>query len=164
MLPYATPEWLEAVGKNYRANPENQNKHFKGLSIYLTFRILADPNLGIDKDIYFSVHVEDGALMDDSAIISKEEAEKKSDFILSATPQVWKKLIRKQQGFVSSFMTNKIKLDKGLAPKILSLASKSGALVEPFYQVDTEWPDEMSPQRLEQYRAHIREFRERLKV
>lgn len=164
MLPYATPQWLDAVGKNYSANPENQNKHFKGMNIYLTFRILADPNLGIDEDIYFSVHVEEGALQDDSAIISKEEAERKSDFILSATPQIWKKLICKQQGFVSAFMTNKIKLDKGMAPKILALASKSGALIEPFYQVDTEWPDEMSPQRLEQYKALIRELRERLKT
>ena len=164
MVPYATPQWLDAVGKNYSANPENRNKHFKGMNIYLTFRILADPNLAIDKDIYFSVHVAEGALQDDSAVISKEVAEEKSDFILSATPQLWKKLIRKQQGFVSAFMTNKIKLDKGMAPRILSLASKSGALIEPFYQVDTEWPDEMSPQRLEQYRAELKTISEKLKT
>jgi putative sterol carrier protein len=164
MLPYATPQWLEAVGKNYKANPDNQNKTFKGMNIFLSFRILADPKLGIDKDIYFSLHLEDGALQDDSKLISQTVAEEKSDFILSATPQAWKKVIRKQQGFVSAFMTGKIKLDKGLAPRILALASKSGAVIEPFYQVETEWPDEMSPQRLEQYRAELNSIRERLKL
>jgi len=54
-----------------------------------------------------------GVLQDDSALLSEEDAEKKSDFILSAPPEIWKKLIKKEQGFVSSFMTGKIKLDKG---------------------------------------------------
>jgi len=164
VLPYTTPEWLEAVGKNYRANPENQNKTFKGMNIFLCFRVLEDSKLGIDKDVYFSLHLKDGALQDDSVLLSKSDAEEKSDFILSATPQAWKKVIRKEQGFVSAFMTGKIKLDKGLAPRILSLASKSGAVIEPFYKVDTEWPDDMSPQRLEQYRAQLKDIREKLKI
>jgi len=32
----------------------------------------------------------------DSTLLSKEEAEKKSDFILTATPSVWKKMIKKE--------------------------------------------------------------------
>jgi len=152
------------VGKNYKANPDNQNKTFKGMNIFLTFRILADPKFGIDKDICFCSHLVNGALQDDSSLLSKEDAEKKSDFILSAPPEMWKKLIKKEQGFVSSFMTGKIKLDKGSTARIISLASKSGALIESFYKVDTEWPDEMSPQRLEEYKAQVKGFRERLKV
>jgi hypothetical protein len=164
MIPYATPEWVAEVGKNYRANPDNQNKIFKGMTIFVTFRILADSKFGIDRDIYFCSHLVDGALQDDSRLLSKEDAEKQSDFILSASPEIWKKLIQKRQGFVSLVMTGKIKLDKGLAPKLLSLAPKSGPLIEVFNKVDTEWPDEMSPQRLEQYKAQVKEFRERLKV
>ena len=164
MIPYATPEWVANVGNNYKANPDNQNKTFKGMTIFLTFRILADPKFGIAKDIYFCNDLANGALQDDSALISKEDAENQSDFILSATPQIWKKLIRKEQGFVSSFMSGKIKLDKGSTARIISLASKSGALIETFYKVDTEWPNEMSPQRLEQYKAQVKAFREKLKV
>jgi hypothetical protein len=164
MIPYASPEWVAEVGKNYKANPDNQNKTFKGMNIFLTFRILADPKFGIDKDICFCSHLVNGALQDDSSLLSKEDAEKKSDFILSAPPEMWKKLIKKEQGFVSSFMTGKIKLDKGSTARIISLASKSGALIESFYKVDTEWPDEMSPQRLEEYKAQVKGFRERLKV
>jgi len=164
MIPYATPEWVAEVGKNYKANPDNQNKTFKGMTLFLSFRILADSKFGIDKDIYFCSHLVNGALQDDSALLSKEDADKKSDFILSATPEIWKKLIQKRQGFISLVMTAKIKLDKGLAPKLLSLAPKSGPLIEVFNRVDTEWPDEMSPQRLEQYKAQVKEYRDRLKV
>jgi putative sterol carrier protein len=164
MPAYATPEWIAAVGDNYRANPENQNKIFKGMTIFLSFLIQADPKFGLDKDLYFGTHVEDGVLLDDSALMSKEDAEKKVDFILAAPPKIWKRLIQKEEGFVSSFMTGKIKLDKGEAPKIIALASKSPALVDAFYKVDTEWPDDMSPQRLEEYKAQVKEFRERLGV
>jgi putative sterol carrier protein len=164
MIPYATPEWVAEVGKNYKANPDNQNKTFKGMNIFLSFRILADAKFGIEKDIYFCSHLENGALQDDSALLSKEDAEKKSDFILSAPPEMWKKLIKKEQGFVSAFMTGKIKLDQGSRARVIGLASKSGPLIETFYKVDTEWPDGMSPQRLEEYKAQVKGFREKLKV
>ena len=164
MIPYATPEWVEDMGKNYRADPDNAGKIFKGMTIFLAFRIQADPKFGLDEDIDFGTHIVDGVLQDDSVLLSKEESEQKADFIVTAPPSVWKKVIRKQEGFVSAFMTGKIGLDKGEAPKIIALAAKSPAVVECFYKTDTEWPDEMSPQRLEEYRAQVKEFRERLKV
>ncbi len=164
MIPYATPEWVEAIAKNYRDNPENQNKIFKGMTIFLSFRIQADPKFGLDEDIYFGTHLEDGVLQDDSALISKEDSEKKADFILNAPPETWKRVIRKEEGFVSAFMTGKIKLDKGEAPKMIALASKSPAIVELLKKIDTEWPDEMSPQRLDEYKAQVKEFRGRLGV
>ena len=151
MLPYATPEWVEAMGKNYNANPDNHNKTFKGMNIFLTFRVEADPKFGIEKDIYFATHLENGVYQADSTLLSKEDAEKKSDFILAATPTIWKKVINKEVGFVSAFMTGKIKLDKGAAPRVISLAPKSPAVVDAFNKIDTEWPDEMSPQRLQEY-------------
>ncbi len=164
MLPYATPEWVEAMGKNYNADPVNQNKIFKGMSIFLTFRVVADSKFGLDKDIYFATHLENGVYQPDSTLLSREDAEKSSDFILAASPSVWKKVIKKEVGFVSAFMTGKIKLDKGSAPKVIALAPKSDAVVGAFHKIDTEWPDEMSPQRLQEYRAKVAEFRQRLGV
>ncbi len=164
MPAYVTPEWLEAVGENYRSNPDNETKIFKGMTLFLTFRVQADPKFGLDEAIDFGTHIVDGVLQDDSVLTSKEDSEKKADFILTATPPIWKRLIRKEEGFISSFMTGKITLDKGEAPKVIALASKSPALVDTFYKVDTEWPDDMSPERLEEYRAQVKEFRERLGV
>ena len=42
------------------------------------------------------------------------------------------------------------------------MAPKSPAVIECCYQIDAEWPDEMSPQRLEEYKAQVKEFREKL--
>ena len=120
MRAYVTPEWIEAVGENYRANPENENKIFKGMSIFLVFRVQADPEFGLEEAIDFGTHVEDGALQDDSVLMSREDSELKADFILTATPAIWKRLINKDEGFISSFMTGKITLDKGEAPKIIA--------------------------------------------
>jgi putative sterol carrier protein len=164
MLPYATPEWLEAVRKNYNADPDNQGQIFKGLNVFLTFRVEPDPRFGIEKDLYFAVHWVDGALRPDSAHLSRAVAEQKSDFILAAPPAIWKKLIRKEAGFVSFFMTGKISMDKGSGPKVMALASKSPVVVDAFNKVDTEWPDEMSPQRLREYQARVEDFRRRLRV
>jgi hypothetical protein len=61
-------------------------------------------------------------------------------------------------------MTAKIKLDKGNPTRMVSLASKSSAVVEAFNSIDTEWPDEMSPQRLHEYEARVSEFRQKLGV
>jgi putative sterol carrier protein len=164
MPTYPTPEWVAAAGENYKANPENQGKIFKGMTIFLSFRIQADPAFGLDQDIDFGTHVIDGVLQDDSTLMSREDSEAKADFILTAPPKIWKRLIKKEEGFISSFMTGKITLAKGEAPKIIALASKSPALVDVFNRVDTEWPDEMSPERLEEYRGQVREFRQRLGV
>jgi putative sterol carrier protein len=164
MPAYATPEWVETMGRNYNADPDNQNKVFKGMNIFLTFRVKADPKFGLDSDICFATHLRNGVYQPDSTLLSKEDAEAKSDFILSATPDVWKSVIKKQKGFVAAFMGGKIKLDKGSAPKMISLASKSPAVVEAFHKIDTEWPDEMSPQRLEEYRTGVKAFREKLEV
>lgn len=164
MIPYATPEWVEDMGRNYRADPDNEGKIFKGMTTFLVFRIKADPKFGLDRDIDFGTHIADGVLQDDSTLMSKEDSEQKADFVVSAPPSVWKKVIKKEEGFVSAFMTGKIALDKGEAAKVIALAAKSPAVVECFYKTDTEWPDEMSPERLEEYKAQVKEFRERLGV
>ncbi len=164
MLLFLSPEWLDAVGRNYSADPNNQNKVFKGLTLFLTFRVEADPKFGLDKDVYHSIHWIDGVRQPDSGLLSKEDAERKSDFILAAPPAIWKKVIKRESGFVSVVMTGKIKVDKGTGAAILALASKSPAVADTFNKVDTDWPDEMSPQRLREYRAKVAEFRQRLRV
>jgi putative sterol carrier protein len=164
MLPYVGPEWVAQAGMNYSANPDNANKTFKGMNIFLTFRVLADPSFGLEEDVYFAMHLENGVLQADSTLLSKDDAFARSDFVVSATPEVWKGVIKKQKGFVSAFMTAKIKLDKGSATRMVSLASKSSAVVDAFYRIDTEWPDEMSPQRLQEYKDRVAEFRRKLGV
>ena len=163
-LPYHYPEWAKKVADNYRANPDNWEKHFKGLSLFIVFSNIAQPELGIDEQIYHYAQVDDGVLVGDANHLSKAEAEEKADFILTGPLDVWKRIILKEEAFVSAFLNGKIKLEKGFAPKIVQLGPKSPALIECFSGVDTEWPDEMSPERIEEYRAGMKEFRARLGV
>ncbi len=164
MLLFLSPEWLDAVGRNYTANPNNRNKIFKGLDLVLTFRVEADPKFALDQDLYHCIHWIDGVRQPDSGLLSRENAEKKSDFILAAGPATWKRVIKKEAGFVSAVMTGKIKVQKGSGADIMTLASKSPVLADTFNEVDTEWPDEMSPQRLREYQATVAQFRQRLRV
>jgi putative sterol carrier protein len=158
MPAYATREWIEAAASNYKANSENQNKHFKGLSMVLTFRVLTDPGFGIERDIYFSFHIENGALKPDSGFLTASQAKEKSTYIAAATPAVWKKIIQKKEGFVANFMGGKVKLDQGSTIKFIPLGAKAPALVENFYKIDTQWPDEMSPEQLSAYKNQVRSF------
>lgn len=164
MLLFLSPEWLAAVGQNYSADPDNREKSFKGFNLFLTFRVLADPKFGLDKDLYHSIHWVNGIRQPDSGLLSKEDAEKKSDFILAAAPGTWKKVIKKEAGFVSAVMTGKVKVEKGSGPDIMALASKAPVVTDNFNKVDTEWPDEMTPQRLREYQAKVAEFRQRFRV
>lgn len=155
MPAYATQEWLAAVIKNYQDNPDNQNKYFKGLSMILTFRVNADPGFGIDRDIYFGVHIEDGVIQPDSGFFTADQAREKSTYIAAAKPGIWKRIIQKKDGFVANFMTSKVKLDQGSTIKFIPLGSKAPALIENFFKVDTQWPDEMLPEQLAEYKNKI---------
>ena len=163
MLPYATPEWLAAVCRCYEADHASREA-FRGLNVFVTFRVLADPSLGIDPDMYFSIHWADGLIKPDSVHLSREEAYRKSDFILAAPFSVWKQLILKETGFVSAFMTGKVKMDKGSGPGIMALAGKTPAVIDMFHNVQTEWPDGMAPRRLAEYRTLVLGFRKKLRV
>ena len=160
MVPYPMPEWLAAVAENYRANPDNQNRFFKGWSYFITYRVLADEKFGLEKDIYFGSHIEDGILQDDDStcLMSPEEAKRKSDFIVSAPADLWKKIIQKKESFMANFMGGRVKLEMGDARTLISLGSRAPALVDNLYKVDTEWPDEMPPERLEGYKARMKQI------
>jgi hypothetical protein len=158
MPAYATKEWLEATINNYKANPDNANKHFKGLSMVLTFRVIADPGFGIERDVFFGVHIENGVIQPDSDFFTLDQAKQQSTYIVAAIPAVWKKIIQKKEGFIANFMGGKVKLDQGSAIKFIPLGGKAPALVENFYKVDTQWPDDMNAEQLTDYKTKLRSF------
>src|SRR5512146_3196470 len=103
---YCTPEWLEASAQVYSANPKFK-KVLERLTVKVCFRVKADQAWGIEKDIIFGSFVDKGDLTR-VGFLSEEEAKKQADYILAATPQEWKKILRKESKFVSDFMLGKI--------------------------------------------------------
>jgi putative sterol carrier protein len=159
---YCTPEWLEASAASYQADSRFQ-KEFAKLTTKLCFRIKAELGWGIDKDFVFAAHVTQGKL-DKLAFVSEEEARRDADFVLAATPQDWKKLLRKDTKFVSEFMLGRIALEQGSKVGVLAIAPYSNTFVDALTQVELQFPDEMTPAELSKYRAHLEAFRQELGV
>ncbi|MCP4668131.1 MAG: hypothetical protein GY849_17415, partial [Deltaproteobacteria bacterium] len=108
---YCTPEWFEELGKAYTSEPRYEEQ-FKKLTMLVCYRVKAEPEWGIEKDIIFGNDMDAGKLVK-LGFYTEEEARKRGTFILAATPQEWKKILRKESKFVTDFMLGKIKLEQG---------------------------------------------------
>jgi hypothetical protein len=159
---YCTPEWLEELERVYQSDPTYQET-FKKLTLVLCFRVLAEPSWAIDMDIIFGTTLDEGKLMR-IGFFSEKDAIREATFVLSATPQNWKKLLRKQTKFITEFMLGKIKLEQGSKVAVLRLAPLSDKLVDFMTYHEIQFPDEMSPDELAAYRSHMEEFRDQLGV
>lgn len=159
---YCTPEWLEESARIYRSSPDLQKKLEK-LTAKVCYLVKADPAWGIEKDIIFGSYIDKGEMVK-LAFFSEEDARKKADFLLGATPQEWKSILRKERKFVTDFMTGKITLEHGSKVGALGLAPYANDAVNALTQVEIQFPDEMSPDELAEYRSHMEEFRAELGV
>ena len=91
---YCTPEWLNESAKLYRLNLQAKEK-LKKLSGKMVYRVKAEPLWGIEKDIFFCLFFEQGELIR-LELVSEEEGKREAEFIMGATPQSWKKILRKE--------------------------------------------------------------------
>ena len=159
---YCTPEWLEETARIYRSDPSMEEK-LKKISAKVCFRVKAEPAWGIEKDIIFGTFIEAGKLTK-IAFFSEEDARRESEYLMAATPQEWKKILRKENKFLADFMLGRIKLEKGNKVTVLGLAPYAPLLVDALTQVQIQFPDEMSGEELTRYRAYMEEFRKNLSV
>lgn len=159
---YPTPEWLEASAEGYRSNPRFQQALAK-LTTKVCFLIKASSAWGIEQDIVFGASINQGEL-ETLQFYSRGEAEKEADFILAAIPREWKSILRKDSRFVGDFMLGKITLEKGSRVGILAIAPHSNTLVDALTQHELQFPDEMSPEELEEFRSCVGEYRRELGV
>ncbi|MEJ2716749.1 MAG: hypothetical protein P8182_06350 [Deltaproteobacteria bacterium] len=164
MLPYryCTPEWLEKCASSYRATSEFEEK-LKKVSWKFCFRLQAEPACGIDREIIFGAFFDEGKL-ERIGFFTEEEAVKEGDFLLSAPPQEWKRILRKQGKFTADFMGGKIKLEHGDIKKVVMVAPYANTIVDSITSMELQFPDEMSSEEVEAYRAHMSTFRSELGV
>jgi putative sterol carrier protein len=159
---YCTPQWLEESQKSFQSNPGFREK-LKKLSAKMCYRVKAEPAWGIDQDIIFGMFVDKGDLTK-IAFFSEEDALKDAEYIISATPQEWKMILRKQKKFVTDFMLGKIKLEHGSKVGVLGVAPHANTVVDLLTQVELQFPDEMSADELSAYRTNFEKFRADLGV
>jgi hypothetical protein len=159
---YCTPEWLEESARIYRATPRFQEA-FKKLTIRIFYRITAEPEWGIESDFIFGALVTQG-MLDDLRFFSETEARAKADYIMAATPQEWKLILRKEHKFLTDFMLGKVKLELGSKVGVLGVAPYADTFIDAVTQVNLKFQDELTPQQLQEYRAYATEFRPRLGI
>lgn len=162
IIRYCTPEWLQENARCYPMNPRFQQELAK-LTLKICFRIKAEPAWGIEKDILFGAFLDKGQLTK-LTFISEEEAKKEAEFIMAATPQEWKKILRKENKFLTDFMLGKIALEQGSRLGVIGIAPHSNTFVDVLTQFSLHFPDEMSPEELDSYRTYVKDFREKLGV
>ncbi|HSR34096.1 MAG TPA: hypothetical protein VLY63_26315 [Anaerolineae bacterium] len=159
---YCTPEWLQFSLESYRATPRFQQELAK-LTMKIFFKIKAEPSWGIEEELIFGSFLDQGAL-EQLAFFSEEVAIREADYILAATPQEWKRLLRKESKFVTDFMLGKVTLEQGSKVGVLAVAPHSTTLVDSLTQAELQFPDEMTAEELEEFRAYVGEFRQELGV
>jgi hypothetical protein len=159
---YCTPEWLEESARIYRATPRFQEA-MKKLNARVCYRITAKPEWGIDPDILFGVSVTEGVL-NELRFFSEAEAREKMEYIMSATPQEWKLILRKEHKFITDFTLGKVKLEQGSKVGVFSVAPYANTIIDALTQGNLIFQDELSPQQLEEYRQYASQFRSRLGV
>jgi hypothetical protein len=150
---YCTPEWLQASAEGYRSTPRFRQE-LRKLTTRTCFLVKAEPAWGIDKDILFAAFVRQGEL-EKLAFLSADDAKDQAEFILAATPHEWKKILRRESKFVTDFMLGRITLEQGSRVGVLAVAPYSNTLVQVLTQTELQFPDEMTPEELTAYRAHL---------
>jgi putative sterol carrier protein len=159
---YCTPEWLDECSRRYILNPHFE-EDLKKVSVTVAFRVKAEPGWGIEEDILFGADVKQGRLIY-IKFFTPEQARQEMEFVLAATPQEWKKILRKENKFLTDFMLGKITLAQGSKVGVLAVAPHANTLVEVLTQARLVFPDEMTQEELAEYRVHQKEFRSQLGV
>jgi len=153
---YCTPEWLEESARIYRATPRFQQA-LKRVSTRIFYRITAEPEWGIDSDLIFGAIVSEGVL-NDLRFFSEDEAKEKAEFIMAASPQEWKLVLRKEHKFLTDFMLGKIRLEHGSKVGVLGLAPYADTFIDALTQVNLQFQDELNSQQVDEYRAYVSQF------
>ena len=163
MVYYATPEWLKETKKAWDADSNNAML-VRLKKIAMCYRILANPSLGIDADLYFIQGLDNGSLVINRFCI-RSEGEKMADWILSTTFETWKSILRKKTKFVLAVVHGDVVVETGdKAALIGRVAWAADQWVTNYFNVETAWPDEMSPEEITAYRIKVRNFRKELGV
>jgi hypothetical protein len=157
---YPTQEWLDESARVYRASPKIQEA-LRKVTTRIFYRIKCEPAWGIEQDLLFGAVVEKGVLHD-LRFYSEAEAKATAEYIMSATPQEWKKILRKEGKFLTDFMLGKIALEQGSKTGVIGLAPYAPTFIDALTQIELRFPDELTPQEREQLSADLGALRTRL--
>lgn len=152
---YPQPEWVDDSAALY---DEGFEKKLAPLSGKFAFQINALSDWGIEEDLFISMQLEAGKLKEFKHC-SKDYAFENADFVLSAEPPAWKRILTKKDKFVGAFMGGRVKLGKGDTVGALALGPHANTLVDVLTQVELKFPDDLSPEELDGFKTELAQKR-----
>ena len=93
-----------------------------------------------------------------------EDAKVEISYLKRRISRMEKRLLRQEGKFVTDFMLGKVSLEQGSRVGILGVAPYADSVVEALTQVTLRFPDELTADELEEYRANMQTFRQELGV
>ena len=133
MAAFASDEWLQAFHEVINSSKayEDAAKTWEG-----DFYFIVEPEGSQPKTIYMYVDLWHGKSR--KAIIVKDASERQPEFIISAPPSVWKKVVEKKLDPIQGLITRQLKL-KGNLAKIMRAVKAAQELVNCTTKVQTEF-------------------------
>jgi len=155
-----TPEWAQVFAETVDGDVEYREsaKTWEGA---VTLVIQAKPEAGLEEDLSVVIDLWHGDCRS-VKILPKEEAAK-APYVMTGSFDTWKDVATGKTDAIKATMLGKIKL-KGNMANIVRHVKASKRLAESSGLFEAVWPDELSKDEIEKFRAEVKQFREQFGV
>jgi putative sterol carrier protein len=154
----ATPEWLEVYEKNLQTDSVFQ-KAGKGWEGSVVIKILAEPEIGLDDDLFLFLDLWNGECR--SIRIVPADVGENATFVLTGAYDKWKSVILKETDPVKGLMQGKLKL-KGDIKTLIGYVKAAVRIVE--LAPECRYPDVLTASEIEDFRAWMSGLRAEFNV
>lgn len=156
----ATPEWGVLV-----EDAINQDAKYaklgKGWQEGIVLRIQAKPEIGLEEDLNILLDLYEGKCR--SARPVPKEVSDQAPFIMVGPYEIWKSIVSMEQEALKLVVKGDLKME-GELTKMLRYVGAAKRLTEVAASVDCRFPDELSPEELEEFKVTIKELRGELGI
>jgi len=155
-----TPEWTQILAEIIDGDAEYRTaaKTWEGA---IALVVQAKPELGVDEDISVVLDLWHGDCRS-GKILPKEEAAK-APYVMTGSLDTWKAVATGKTDAIKATMLGKIKL-KGNMANVVRHVKAAKRLADCTGLFESVWPDELSKDEVEKFRADLKQFREQFGV
>jgi putative sterol carrier protein len=155
-----SPEWIALYEKAVQTDDiyKEAAKDWEGSVVV---HVQAAPEMGIDEDLYLFMDLWHGDCR--SMRLVPKDAGEAGDFVITGSMDRWLQVARKQLDTIKGMMQGKLKL-KGDLPTIVRAVKAAARLVDIIADLNTIYPDELTPEQVEDLKSWIVPLREKFGV
>jgi len=154
-----SPEWASEIEEKIQNDRRYQEvaKTWEG-SVTLVFK--ADSASGLDADLFVFMDLWHGQCH--SVKMVPEEIGRRGDYVLEASYERWKRVLKKDLNVVREIATNKLKLvpfNFKKAAKLAAAAQAAIRLVDLAGEVSDKFPDDLEPEAFFGFKTFLEELK-----